>query len=81
MGKKQKHISEPAYYVPAPKSAFGSLPKLGAVSKKAALAQARGKKAAARLDPKQTARAKQSSKKKAGGKRQYGGGKKKGGRK
>ncbi len=50
MGKKTKHVSEPAYWIPDPK---GGAPKLKGVSKKKALQQARGQK---KLDPKQRAR-------------------------
>ena len=69
MGKKTKHVSEPAYWVPGPQDRAGAAPKK--VSKKKALQKARS----AKLDPKQRARAKQNSK--GGGKRKSGGGKKK----
>ena len=70
MGKKVRHVSEPAYWVPPPKGSAGSLGlaalKKAGVSKKKATQLARGKKQhAPKLDPKQAARAKKVSKQSA----------------
>ena len=74
MGKKARHVSEPAYWVPPPKGSSASLGlaalhKAG-VSKKKATQLARGKKQhAPKLDPKQAARAKKASKAKGKGRK------------
>ena len=74
MGKKSRHVSEPAYWVPPPKGSSASLGlaalhKAG-VSKKKATQLARGKKQhAPKLDPKQAARAKKASKAKGKGRK------------